>query len=641
MAEGEVSTLDLLFAEVLAETDSLIVNTGGVATEQTRISVLRVFLQTAFAGLNVSGKVIADIFSGSGAELHSVPGTGPGGTASAGTLTIQCNDDDSTPGAKIVFSKGLLGVVLGELDENGFRPAAGIPYTHADDAIPFAKSLNLQDFEFIRSKTITEMQRGKSLHYNGINAETEVPNNVNINFNTDDLTIFIRFRWNGGIEQLVSKRNTSNDGYQIETRSAGVTIRFDAAGTTIIATDETMVAGRIYSLMIRYKRGIELASWVLGDKQLDTAVGDSGDLNNTRSLFFGADGDVATEYLNSDLFRIIFWNKAVSVEDCASWASNHLRELEFKEIGASQTELNTQADATADNGGTEANSVGNWTNRASLDVMQSQGVTVAAGSWALEFNANAVPAANCRATIDLNLFNLEKDKEYRIKYRRRHIGSGGSWTIGMGDVPASHITNIDIETVLVSQIAFTITTYEFVYDGVNDVFICKEDNGPGDGGIYFDDFSVKAIGCIEEWSQDNIYDDFWFASQNDNHGGNTNTEVLNKKRPDENKGTWTPTQGTFGTWTAPLFDASYVKKGSLVTITAQLFSGTIDPGGAGKIMGGLPFIPIEQSSGVVTDSTGAVLGNVVTNGVSLEILFGTDFGPVTDLIFSLTFITED
>ena len=57
---------------------------------------------------------------------------------------------------------------------------------------------------------------------------------------------------------------------------------------------------------------------------------------------------------------------------------------------------------------------------------------------------------------------------------------------------------------------------------------------------------------------------------------------------DYEEGTWTPTQGTFDTWTSPVFSATYTKIGRLVTVFLSQQSGTVG-WSASDYMGGLPF----------------------------------------------------
>lgn len=139
VASGEQVTLDLEFAVALSETDSVLVNVDGTKTEQARIAVLRSILSASDQVF--SGLVTALKFSGDGSLLTNIVSTGVGGTSSVGSLSLVCNSGGANPGSEIAWFKD--GLLLGSFDENGFSPATGIPYSHADASIPFAKNINL------------------------------------------------------------------------------------------------------------------------------------------------------------------------------------------------------------------------------------------------------------------------------------------------------------------------------------------------------------------------------------------------------------------------------------------------------------------------------------------------------------------
>lgn len=118
-----------------------------------------------FTTLTVSGHLKAATLEGNGALLYNLLYTGVGGTSSTGSLSLVCNSDGSTPLAKVIILKN--GVVLGEWDENGLRPATEIPYSHADAAIPFNKDLNLAGWELLNSRTIMTMFRWPHYWFDG------------------------------------------------------------------------------------------------------------------------------------------------------------------------------------------------------------------------------------------------------------------------------------------------------------------------------------------------------------------------------------------------------------------------------------------------------------------------------------------
>jgi hypothetical protein len=104
---------------------------------------------------------------------------------------------------------------------------------------------------------------------------------------------------------------------------------------------------------------------------------------------------------------------------------------------------------------------------------------------------------------------------------------------------------------------------------------------------------------------------------------------------DYEEGTWTPTQGTFTTWTSPTFDAKYTKIGRLVTITLRQTGGTISSGGANYIEG-LPYTPLQGGAGSASSGTLAALGSILawTNG---RLYFTAATGSQTSLVATVTY----
>ena len=85
-------------------------------------------------------------------------------------------------------------------------------------------------------------------------------------------------------------------------------------------------------------------------------------------------------------------------------------------------------------------------------------------------------------------------------------------------------------------------------------------------------------------------------SANSNAAGMT-SELLD----DYEEGTWTPTQGSFSTWTSPTFNATYTKVGRLVTVVLYQTGGTVGWSVQQRI-DGLPFAPSTPSTGYFCDN---------------------------------------
>lgn len=76
-------------------------------------------------------------------------------------------------------------------------------------------------------------------------------------------------------------------------------------------------------------------------------------------------------------------------------------------------------------------------------------------------------------------------------------------------------------------------------------------------------------------------------------------------------GTWTPTQGTFGTWSSPTFNARYTRIGNQVTLFLQQTTGSIDSGVAGSYIQGLPFTPAVSGSGMAVNGSIQFVSNLL------------------------------
>jgi len=104
------------------------------------------------------------------------------------------------------------------------------------------------------------------------------------------------------------------------------------------------------------------------------------------------------------------------------------------------------------------------------------------------------------------------------------------------------------------------------------------------------------------------------------------------------EGTWTPTQGTFGTWTSPVFTATYVKIGKLVQVNCYQTSGTIDPDGTMKTIGGFPFAVANRASCALTNDSPNLAGHGLIYPGSIMYV-KEDIGSQTVFVFSAVYMT--
>jgi hypothetical protein len=108
---------------------------------------------------------------------------------------------------------------------------------------------------------------------------------------------------------------------------------------------------------------------------------------------------------------------------------------------------------------------------------------------------------------------------------------------------------------------------------------------------------------------------------------------------DYEEGTWTPTQGTFDTWTSPVFSATYTKIGRLVTVFLSQSSGTTG-WSAGDYMGGLPFTvgASKQGIGYAGDTTpSSDNGYILADGSSTLLFFSKANASEASLCFTVSY----
>jgi hypothetical protein len=104
---------------------------------------------------------------------------------------------------------------------------------------------------------------------------------------------------------------------------------------------------------------------------------------------------------------------------------------------------------------------------------------------------------------------------------------------------------------------------------------------------------------------------------------------------DYEEGTWTPTQGSFTTWTSPTFAATYTKVGRLVTLNIAQTGGVIAASSAALYIGGSPYSAANDAVGVVSDGSINDHGHCVAGGTN--IFFSNIIAPEINFIVTITF----
>ena len=159
-------------------------------------------------------------------------------------------------------------------------------------------------------------------------------------------------------------------------------------------------------------------------------------------------------------------------------------------------ELHTNANAVADPAGAEADAITGF-GRQLLDgtganVFESQGAVKTAGSYAFHSDANDTPSDDARfyTQLDIAPFSLINGDGVKIEFGARHIGSGGDWEISLGN-NNSAVTNTIITTLDSTETTWASFLIEFIFSANTRFLVCRERSATDNGGIYFDNLSVK------------------------------------------------------------------------------------------------------------------------------------------------------
>ena len=122
------------------------------------------------------------------------------------------------------------------------------------------------------------------------------------------------------------------------------------------------------------------------------------------------------------------------------------------------------------------------------NTFESQQVIKNGSLAAIHIESNVAPANGARCYQDISSL-LTIGVEYTFSVDLGHVGSGGSWTIGIGTAN-SNVSGKLIKTIINSETTFVTYSEDMIYDGTQNYFVCRE-VGSNDGGIYVDNFSIK------------------------------------------------------------------------------------------------------------------------------------------------------
>lgn len=156
-------------------------------------------------------------------------------------------------------------------------------------------------------------------------------------------------------------------------------------------------------------------------------------------------------------------------------------------------ELYAFASAVSDPNGNEADLTTGWSDTAlsgtGSNVFESQSSVKNAGSYALHSDANDTPTDGARFWVNVGALGLSDGDGVKIEFDLRHIGTGGQWSAVYSFNPAGN-SGIYV-SITSTDNTFTSYSFEFTYDSTRQYLIFTEDSVTNNGGVYFDNLSVK------------------------------------------------------------------------------------------------------------------------------------------------------
>lgn len=156
-------------------------------------------------------------------------------------------------------------------------------------------------------------------------------------------------------------------------------------------------------------------------------------------------------------------------------------------LGAEKYSNGDAADAAS-----ESNATTGWTNVGADAFESTSDGTPSNGTYHIHAYEDTTPTAGARVYTDLSAFSMVDGTAYLVHMDLKHHGSGDDWVCGFND---DHGTGIDYILIVLGTGNSTYQTYgwEITYSAAYRYFVCAEAGSNNTGGVYIDNFSVKAI----------------------------------------------------------------------------------------------------------------------------------------------------
>jgi len=160
------------------------------------------------------------------------------------------------------------------------------------------------------------------------------------------------------------------------------------------------------------------------------------------------------------------------------------------------------ANAVSDPFGNEANSTNGWIDNDILigagNVFESQSSVVSIGTYAIEANLNgtAEGSGGCVINLDESPYNLINGRTYQATFDIRHVGVGERWGTRTASNTTLSTNDIDYWDIESTDIVYETISILIEKDANAMYFGFRERNVSNDGGVYFDNFSLREYSPI-------------------------------------------------------------------------------------------------------------------------------------------------
>ena len=355
--------------------------------------------------------------------------------------------------------------------------------------------------------------------------------------------------------------------------------------------------------------------------------------NKTSILTIGSNAAGADNF-TGDIGQVQLWNIALSASQVKDLYSG--KSVEYKYQGSPNTELIT-------NGTMEADS--NWADRGTVTGSRST-EQVKTGTYSRKVYATATNTGGWG--IDSDTFTTVAGKQYRLSFWV-YPDDDTHMRILLHDGGGSAIYNNDGTGILdnLTQDAWNHIEYDFVsVTGGSSAQVKLLFSDGESGTIYFDDVSVKQLGCTLELDGSGVANDKWLdKSGNDLHGTVNGSSIANAPTGDDglvyeegvHEVALTAASGSFEISSSHKH-LSYIRIGNLVHVTAYL-NATNDLSASGNLRISLPYTSATGLSGSADVQWG--FGAISHGGSTVSGMTSMAYIPENSSFFHMAYVQDD